>query len=536
MGIQEFGAGIVQAFRQLLKPAAPQRPEKSSEPVSSKVRQYSAAQFGRLFADWAAVSTSADSEIVTSLRTLRNRTRQVVRDNEHGKSAWRTTINNVIGQGMDFQSQIKNSTGDDLNEELNTALEEAFEEWSQPENCDVTGKLSFQDIERLVVGSWFQSGEVFIRLVKEKFGDSKIPFALQVIEADQVDEYYSGYAPNGNRIRMGVEINQWERPVAYWMYQNHPGDYQFSSKVESVYRTRIPAEEMIHLFVTERPGQTRGVPPIHAALAKLRNIGGYDDAEIIRMRLAACKMLFIETPDPESQGETDEDTQEPVVENGRRIKDFAPGMTEILRPGETAKFFDPIGPATSMDPFLAYMLRGVASALGMSYESLTKDFSRTTFSSARTALVDERDSWKILQNWVISQFHRRVTKCWLDMAALAGIGNINLADYSKRRSNYQKFIWHPRGWDWVDPLKDVQAAQTQVRAGFSTITEILAAKGKDFSKWLAQRKRELAKLKAAGIVLDTSPEVDPSRPVASGQQPAAASDEQPADQIQAEED
>jgi capsid protein len=35
-------------------------------------------------------------------------------------------------------------------------------------------------------------------------------------------------------------------------------------------------------------------------------------------------------------------------------------------------------------------------------------------------------------------------------------------------------LWHPRGFPWVDPLKDMQASLLAVQNGFKTQTDIMA--------------------------------------------------------------
>jgi capsid protein len=166
-------------------------------------RAYAAAQNNRLTSDWISQATSADSEIRGSLRTLRNRARQLVRDSDFAKAALRAVRNNVVGTGIKLQAQVRMQRGGRLSEEVNKRIEEEFKAWSVAKICNTAGKLSFQDIQRLSITSMLESGEVFIRFVKQPFGGGKVPLALEVIESDLLDDDYSGIAENGNQIRMG---------------------------------------------------------------------------------------------------------------------------------------------------------------------------------------------------------------------------------------------------------------------------------------------------------------------------------------------
>ena len=44
-------------------------------------------------------------------------------------------------------------------------------------------------------------GEVFVRLVTQRMGRSKVPFALEILEADYLDENYNVSGKDGNEIR-----------------------------------------------------------------------------------------------------------------------------------------------------------------------------------------------------------------------------------------------------------------------------------------------------------------------------------------------
>ena len=102
--------------------------------------------------------------------------------------------------------------------------------------------MHFADIERLLIRSIAESGEMYVRIIDQKFGKSKVPMGLQLIEGDQLCEDMNGKAvDSGNDIKMGVEVDKFGRPVAYWKYTYHPGDGITPNDAAKV---RIPAEEI----------------------------------------------------------------------------------------------------------------------------------------------------------------------------------------------------------------------------------------------------------------------------------------------------
>jgi lambda family phage portal protein len=458
-------------------------------------RMYAAAQFNRLTSDWSALNTSADSEILTSLRLLRARSREMVRDNAHAKNAVRIVQNNVVGGGIGFQAQVVNARGKLIND-VNDQIEQAWEKWCGRKTCHTAGLLGMPEILRLVMGQLVEAGEVLIRKVKKPFGGGKIPFALEVIEADRLmDQWQTAQAPNGNAIRMGVEIDEWGRPVAYWLHPTHPGDYQFRSFDPSKF-LRVPAEEITHLYIIERWPQTRGVPWFHAVLRRLNDMKGYAEAEIVAARAAANIVGFIKAPEPLAPD---------GIEGGQRVIDAEPGTFKQLLPGEDFVGFNPSRPNAALEPFMRFMLREMAAGIGLSYESLSRDYSQSNYSSSRLALLDDRDLWRVLQGWLIRTFLVEIHAEWLDAAVLAGL--VNVPDYYSNPEKYRCGRWKPRGWSWVDPTREVNAYRMAVRAGFMTVSDVIAqtAGGADAEDVFKTRRQELDLMEEHGLVFDTNP-------------------------------
>lgn len=459
-------------------------------------RLYAGAQSGRLEGAWQALNTSADSEILTSLRPIRARARQLVRDNEYAKNAVRIIQSNVIGTGIGMQAQVS-TAGGKLIDSINGRIEEANEEWCEKTNCHTAGLMNFSDMERTITGMLATDGEVLIRKVRQPFGNSNTPLALEVIESDRLlDQWSTAYAPNGNMIRMGVEMDQWMRPVAYWMYPNHPGDMQFASTFVANRFIRVPADEIIHLYIIDRWPQSRGISWFHTTIAGLGDIGGYEEAEIVKARATASVVGFIKAPEPLAAD---------GVQNNQRVRNFEPGTIEQLLPGEEFQGFNPSSPNPAMDPFLRYMLRRTAAGIGMSYESLSRDYSQSNYSSSRLALLDDRDLWRVLQGFVIRNFRQPIHREWMSAAVMGG--DLQIPDFYSNIKKYQKVRFKPRGWSWIDPSKEVEAYKKAVRCGFMTVGDVIAktADGADVEDIFKARKQELEMMEDMELVFDTDP-------------------------------
>ena len=465
------------------------------EPMRQRVRMYQGARVSRLTSDWVTSGTSADSEIKSSFKALRNRARQLCRDNDYARQALRSIQNNVIGHGIKHQSQVRMQRGGKLDENINGRIHEAWEKWMHKSRCDVSGLLSFHDMERLLCRSLAESGEVFVRMIRQPFGGSRVPFALQVLEADYLIDDDIPQAAAGNTVRMGIEVDGYLRPQAYHFYANHPGDTYAGNPRTNGRRVRVPADEVIHLFLPERPGQTRGVTWFASALMRLHMLQGYEEAEVVRARASSALMGFIQSPEGELLGDE--------VYDNERVSEFQPGVFKYLAPGESVTVPDLNAPDGQLEPFTRSMLRAVAAGVGVSFESVSKNFSESNYSSSRLSLLEERDTYRVLQRYFIENFHQQVFEAWLDMAVLSG--ELNLPGYETNSDRYRASRWIPRSWDWVDPQKEVSAYKDAVRCGFKTLGQVISEQGGDLDDVLLARQAELAMLDDMGIVVDTDP-------------------------------
>ena len=160
-------------------------------------------------------------------------------------------------------------------------------------------------------------------------------------------------------------------------------------------------------------------------------------------------------------------------------------------------------PDGQLEPFTRSMLRAVAAGIGVSFESISKNFSESDYSSSRLSLLEERDTYRVLQRYMIENFHQQVFDNWLEMAVLSG--ELKLPGYELNPDRYRASKWVPRTWEWVDPQKEVDAYKTAVRCGFKTLAQVITEQGGDLDAVLLGRQAELAMLDEMNIVTDTDP-------------------------------
>lgn len=445
--------------------------------------QPAAAKLDRLTAGWTGTYASGDSVLRMSLSRLRARSRQLAADNDYARRFFKLCRSNVVGsQGINLQVRaIERKTVDEVifDERANDLIEEGWYEWAKKKNCTVDGRLSLIDVKQLIIETVAKDGEVFVRKVKGKAAGNAFGFSLQLIEADHVDERYNETLPNGNRIRMGIEFNQWNRPIAYYVLNRHPGDNYEMATLRSQHE-RIPASEIEHLYTTERISQSRGIPWMISAMRRMKMLGTYEENELVAAGVAASKMGFFKSEDGEGYTGDGKDA------DGNTITSAEPGTFEQLPAGVDFVAWDPQHPSTAFGAFVKAMLRGAASGLGVSYNTLGNDLEGVNFSSIRQGALEERELWKLLQTWMIEHFLDGVFEDWLLMSLTTQKIALPLNKFEK----FNKPVWRPRGWSWVDPLKEVKAQREAMDGNIRSGQDVASDQGLDIEEIYIQRARE----------------------------------------------
>jgi len=494
------------ALFDFLRPKDEPATQRERRGIRKLVRNYAGANQGRLFADFIASSFSADSELKTNLPILRDRSRDLARNNEYAKRFLNLIKTNVVGEkGFSIQVRARNNDRT-LDAAGNTIIENAFGAWGRMGNCEVSGRMSWLDCQRFAAEGMARDGEVFVKKIRNRnFRDG---FTLQFLEPDLVDHNKNGRnESNNNEIRMGVELDSFHRPVAYYVLTDHPND-DFTGKVKPRKHTRVPAREIIHVFMPSRTYQTRGEPFMASAIASLKHLAAWREASVVAARASAAKFGIITTPSG------DEFVGDDETQDGVDIISFEPASVAQLPAGHNFEMIDPKHPTSNFSEFETAMLRGIASGLNVAYTALSNDLTGVSYSSIRQGAIEERDHYKMLQSFLVQHFCEPVFRAWLDSALDFGNVPIPLNKYDKFADNA---MFRGRGFAWVDPMKEINAAVTAINNGLMSMNDVAANYGRDVEELFAQiaSDKEMAErygLKMAfepfGMKMPAEPDID----------------------------
>lgn len=448
-------------------------------------RQYDAATISRRTANWLARSTGPNREIETSLRLLRDRHRDLCRNNPWARRAVQAIVNNTIGAGI--RAQYKSPR-----------RQARWSAWFETTACDATGRLDGYGLQSLIMRTIVEAGECLIRRRPRRIEDGlPVPLQLHVLEPDYLDHTKTEALPTGGWITQGIEHDALGRRVAYWLYPEHPGD-PINGIGHIGESTRYPASEFLHIYRQDRPGQVRGVPWGTGAMLRLRMLDDYQDAQLERQRLAACFVAFVRETDPQVES----------VDEYELLSKLEPGAVELLPPGKDVAFASPPQPNNDQE-FTASVLRAVAADYGISYELLTNDLSRVNFSSGRMGFQETArniDAWR--WNMLAPQCLHPIAAWFIEAETIAGFGG-----------KPEVPLWTAPARTLVDPAREIPALRDQVRAGFMSLPEAIRKMGYDPDLLVAEQAAFLKKLDELGIAYDSDPRTEmqqpPSQPEAS---------------------
>lgn len=457
-------------------------------------RKYEGADGGRRTSGWKTASSSANREIAGGLVRLRDRSRDLVRNNPYAARGIQVISNNVVGRGIVTQIKVDDNRKTDRREKN---LNGIWRAWAKTNAIDYEGVHNIFGLQRLVKRAIVESGEVLIRIRRTRRRRNVIgpdgqeyevpPIQLQVLESDMIAAtHLQQKLSNGNTIIQGIEIDPTGKKVAYHLYQSHPGglDLLIDGKFKTV---RVPASEILHPFRVDRPGQIRGVPWLAPVMLKLRDFDLYEDAQLKRQQVSAMFAAFIH--DIEGIDDATEEAEEAEISDK-----MEPGLMEVLPPGKDIKFADPPG-ADNYKEYTSVVLHSIAAGLGITFESLTGDLSDVNFSSARMGWLEMQrniETWR--SNIMVNQFLDPVFGWFLFGLGLIGVN-----------TNGARGVFTPPKREMIDPTKEVPALKMAVRSGFKTHSEAIREAGSDPDSHFEEIQSDNQTIDDLGLTLDSDP-------------------------------
>lgn len=461
------------------------------------MRKYEAAGTGRRVSNVLATGASANTEVASGAAIMRNRARQLVRDNALAANAVRVIAHNTIGKGIKAEISARNQTTE-------RAVSQWWKTWAETTACDYDGLHNLYGLQNLITETVVESGSALV--VRRRSGAGMIPLQLQVLEPDFLDTTKDSSGGTGKRIIRGKQYNDDGRLEGYWLYSEHPGER--GGALVMGRSNFVKAEDVAHVYKIGRPGQSDGVTWFAPVMNTLRDLMDTRDAYQLRQKISACFTAFIYDADNSGTGSGDNSVTEHLE----------PGRVDVLPAGKDIKFASPPG-VDGMSDFDKAQQITIASGLGVPYEALSGDLRNVSFLSGRMgwlAFYRNIDAWRA--NMIIPMLCERV------FAWFAEYAEVNLA--AAGSSDPQLVArWTAPDRDLLDPDKEIGALRDEMRIGALPWGEMVRMRGRDPDKVLADFKRWNKMFDEDELVFDGDPRRVSRAGNTNAANPAAETDE-----------
>ena len=501
---------------------------------------------------WSSPLKSIDAEVLPEKPIIDGRARDMMRNDAYVQGGGTLHKDNIVGSHYLLNSRpsskILFGAQDDVwEQEFQEEVEEKWDLYSDSSDAwiDATRTNNFTQMVRLGVGIRLMAGE-FLATV-EWIKDDGAPFntAIQFVDLDRLTT--DPLSKNDGDVREGIRFNRRGAPQSYQIRTEHPSDFgplfgrnNFRMPEWKEIQRKKPwgRLQVIHLFETIRPDQSRGVTEMAAALKAMKMSHTWRDINIQHAVTQALYAAAITSDLPSEQvfaslggGQLTSDKAQEMVTayaegylssvasyagssrglqiDGVRIPHLYPGTKlELMSPGKNG-----------LQPeFESSLLRYIAASLGVSYEQLSRDYTKTNYSSARAAMTE---TWKFMQSQKKMFADRFATICyrlWLEEAINKG----EITSFPKNRAALlytngalnlkfdaiSKCDWIGASRGQIDEYKETQAAVLRITNGLSTAEDELARLGKDWRKVYRQLKREMQMRETLGLMFSgTDPSV-----------------------------
>jgi lambda family phage portal protein len=472
------------AAKRATAPKTRQQTKAARSPKRTAKRKYEGASKSKRLSRWKTESTSANSETQVGLVTLRDRARDLRRNDGYAANGVTAISSHIVGDGISTQFR---EAGDLVR------LEAEWKAWAETPAIDFDGRHNIYGLQTLVTEALVESGEVLIR--KRFNALMRFPLQYQILEADFLDTTKSqAKTTDGNTIIQGIEFDSQGRRVAYWIYESHPGGYDqvfFNSTLKS---NRVPVDEVHHVYRMDRPGQARGITWFAPVIVKLKDFDDYEDAQLLRQKIAACFTAFVRDLSPETADDFDSTEQSETVSDAEKIE---PAMIEHLPNGKTIEFANP-PVVQNYGEYTSTVLHRIASGLGITYEVLTNDYSRVNFSSGRMGwLTMHRNIKRWRENIIYTHALNPIAVDFLSVATVMGINTKGTA-----------FVHVAPKIEMIDPTKEIPATIEAIRGGLMTPSDAILAEGKDPVVHFEQYAKDIAMLDKLKLKITSDARLD----------------------------
>lgn len=458
---------------------------------------YDAADGGRLNKNWRATNEAADITDRYSRDTLRARARDLERNStlqtassRLSRGTWSATASPCRPRPATTTSTTKSKPSGGAGHGAQIA--------TSPSSRVSTSFCAWQS---------FGKGRRRHSFQKCYTPGGLLPFKLQALEVDELSRSVASPRYKGDRVIGGIEYNEYNRPVGYWIEQYNIDGWETNQPVF------YPAKDIIFYYSKSRPSQLREVSDLAPSLSRIRDANEFIAAVSMKERIAACFALLIKRAVPTggfqggSRNNTDKDR---TPYSGKML---TPGLISEMNAGDDAVTINPGNGSSEATGFLKLLQRLVGAGQGLSYESTSRDMSETNYSSARQGMIEDDLTYTEEVELLQGKFMVEVYETFLISAVLAG--KLTIPDFWNDPQKYMEHEWVASPKKWIDPQKEANANKTALESCVKSFKQIGAEQGRDWKEQIDDMADVVAYAKEKGVQIggyksvQNEPQTDP---------------------------
>lgn len=477
---------------------------------------YDAANTSRWREDWGTSTDTPYSELHGYIGRIRARSRDLYKNDFTYRNAINTVVNNAVGVGLWPKPKIKRSDGT-LDVELNKQIEQHFNIYANRKQWDSRKKFPFiGEGQRMALKSIILSGDILMNAVQSERG-AYLPFSWQMFEADRLDDsidVFKGYiqesAPEAQTVH-GINLDPYGRPISY-KFKGIDGS--------------IPAANIIHSFMADRPEQYIGLPLAISALDSIYDKHDLFEDFVLKSRAISKILWFLSNKNDDVPGSADTDDDDVIgpLEPLSQMRGEE-GPQDIRFPDNVN---DTIGPV------LKFLMHGICASMGTSYSTVMRDMEGVNFAASQHVDIQDWRATTVLRDFFIEDFNNPFYERFLRLDIVLGRTSISPSDYLKEPWRFEEVEWVGAGKQSVNPLQNIQSVVEAVKIGAMTLGDAVTANlGKDLADHLDELEAERKDIKKRGLediipTANKAPAPAPSTPADTSTEDVTK-DNQPAD-------
>lgn len=476
---------------------------------------------------WIVNGGAAEDDIDEHGSTLRQRSRDLFDGGGLARSGPVTLTTSVVGWGIQPKPKIDGDflgMTEDVREETERMILREFKLWADNHFCDAERHKNFYELQQLAFLSMLVSGDVFVLFGMKPNGRTPYQLTIRLLEADRISTPGSSGGSeiknldNGGRIIDGVEIDREGAVLKYHVANHHPLSGSVTEQIEwqaiDAYGSETGDPNILHIMVSERPEQRRGVPFVAAEIELLKQFDRYLKSELTANLVASMFSVFLEsTEDDGVSGLEDVVNEDDRVTDDDYHYELGPGVVLDLPFGKKVHEVNPTRNNSTFDKYVTAMETVIGSSMEIPREVLTKKY-ESNYTAARAALLDFWRTVRVYRTRFNASFNQPIYEQFLAEAVATGrIDAPGFFDDPAIRQAWCGCSWMGASMGHVDPLKEVNAAAMRIANNITTQEqEASEYNGNDWAANIRQRRRELEALKEFASLIQQASDNNPPAP------------------------